>query len=307
MPARRRPPHGARFALHAGERSDAEHRLGLAVAFVDRLSGSFFPCPDHLGVKGFAGAAAVAQVGEIERVEVGQDQHPVDGRGAAERRDPVFLHQRQDFGGMEPAPDIVDKDARADDPLAEEFPPRALPPAGIGDRQVKVVRVQVVPQPPGDDVPEGVGVVVQHHLRLAGGPRGEEDQHRVRCSGPVHAGEVHQFVRAGCRVVELDGVTDPSVPNAVDHEPDRERGALFPDLLDLTRMFGHGDDHLDIGRLNAVLQVLWGQHRRCGTVHGAEFDEGDDEDPPLGCPGEHQHDPVALLDAVFQADVDRLI
>ena len=208
---------------------------------------------------------------------------------------------------MEPAPDIVDEDARADDPLAEEFSPRALAPAGIRDRQVEIVSVQVVPHARGDEVPERVGVVVDHHLRLAGGAGGEEDQQRVGRFGPVQPWEVHQFVRTGRGVVELDGVADPPVPRAVDHEPDPQCRALVPDLLDLIGMLGHGDDHPDVRCLDAVLQVFGRQHRRRRAVYGTEFDEGDDEDPPLRSPGEHQHDPVAFLDAVFYADVDRLV
>ena len=94
MPARRGPPHGAGFTLHARERPDTEHRLGLAVALVDRPAGPLLPCPDHLGIERFASAAAVPEVSKIKLIEVGEDQHPVDGRGAAERRNPVALKQR---------------------------------------------------------------------------------------------------------------------------------------------------------------------------------------------------------------------
>ena len=121
----------------------------------------------------------MAHIGEIELIEVGEDQHPVDGRRAAEGRDTVPFQQRQDLGGVEPAADVVDEYARADDPLAVEFPPRALAPAGIGDRQVEIVWVQVVPHLPGDEVPQGIGVIVDHHLGLTGGAGGEEDQQRV--------------------------------------------------------------------------------------------------------------------------------
>ncbi len=167
--------------------------------------------------------------------------------------------------------------------------------------------MQVVPDARGDEVPQRIGVVVDHHLRFAGGAGREEDQQRVRGPGPVHAGEVDQLVGAGRGVVELDGVADPSVPRAVGHEFDEERGAVFLDLLDLLRVLRHRDDHPDVGGLDTVFQVFGGQHRRRGAVDGADLDERDDEDPPFRRPRKHQHDPVALLDAVLYAHIDGLI
>ena len=72
---------------------------------------------------------------------------------------------------------------------------------------------------------------------------------------------------------------------------------------DILRFFPEAEQ--DVDQLEEAFSALL----NAGIQYSEESsgDEGDDEDPPLGCPGEHQHDPVALLDAVFQADVDRLI
>ena len=140
-----------RFSI-LGKRGNTTGSFGLAVPFADGETGPFLPDPDHFGIERFAGAGAMAQGREIEPFEIGKDQHPVNGRGAAERSDLVFFKEGEDLGCLEFPGEIVHKDAGPFDPLAEDLAPGTFCPAGIRDREVEVVVLYVLPEPGGDDV-----------------------------------------------------------------------------------------------------------------------------------------------------------
>jgi len=189
-PARRRFAHGTGPGFNARERCNTTGGLDLPVPLADRETGPFLPYPDYLGIERFAGTGAVAQGREVELLQIGKDQHPVNGRGTAEGADLVLFKKRQDFGCLKFPDEVIDKDTCTFDPLAEDLTscallaedltPCALYPAGIGDREMEIVVPDILPEPGVDDMTQRITVVVEHHLRLAGSAGCEIDQHRVR-------------------------------------------------------------------------------------------------------------------------------
>ena len=64
---------------------------------------------------------------------------------------------------------IVDKDGCSDDPLPIEFAPRDLSPACVCYGEVQTIFVQLLPILGGNDMSEGIGIVMRHHLGIARG------------------------------------------------------------------------------------------------------------------------------------------
>ena len=168
---------------------------------------------------------------------------------------------------------------------------------------MQVVLRDVLPERGGDDVPERIRVVVQHHLGLAGGARGEVDQHRVGRPRPLRDRHADLVVRYRRGILEFVQVTRPALPLSVHQEEGVEQRAGVGDLVDLLGVLQVRDDHPELPGLDAVFDIFRGQHRRAGAEDRAEFDERDDEDPPFRDTREHQHHPVALLDAELEEDV----
>lgn len=97
LPAGRRFAHGSRTGFERGERGNAAHSLGLAVPLTDGRAGLFLPDLYDFRNQRFAGAGAMTEGGKIELPETRRDQHPVNGRGAAEGNDLVLLPQGEEL------------------------------------------------------------------------------------------------------------------------------------------------------------------------------------------------------------------
>ena len=288
--------HAAGLGLHPGHGGHGQGGLGLSEAFHQLDARQFLEGLEHGGVQRLAGDGAVLQVAEVELRQVFVDEEAEDGGRRAERRDVVVLYHLQDMRRGELLV-VVDEDRGAGYPLSVQLAPDGFAPAGIGDGEVQAVLVQVVPEAARDDVSEGVGEVVCHHLGLARGA----------------AGEVHQRdVVVGIGVFGLD-----------------EGGGVFEALVEVLVAFGHlgayadqglhagrlghgggdvvGDDrlagadyHLDVCGLAAVDDVLLRQQVGGGDDRRAQLVEGDDAEPEFvaAFQDEHHHVPAADAEAL---------
>jgi len=172
---------------------------------------------------------------------------------------------------------------------------------------VDVVLGQVMPQSCCDQVPERVGMVVQHHFRLARRSGREIDEHRVSGKRLLLSRNAHRVVGDRGRIVQFERVTDPSRAFAVHEEPAGERGALLGNFINLPRVLEARDDHPELLGIQSVPDVFWGEHRGAGADHGAELDQGYHEHPPLGDPGQDKEDFIPSLDPVLDQDVGCLV
>ena len=68
-------------------------------------------------------------------------------------------------------------------PLTVEFAPECLAPAGIRDREMKSVRISILPVTCSYIVTERILVAVQDKLRISGCSGTEEDEHRISAAG----------------------------------------------------------------------------------------------------------------------------
>ena len=74
---------------------------------------------------------------------------------------------------------VEDKHARTGKPLPVELSPYGFAPSGVCHSQVDGVFLEVMPEHTRREVPQGIEVVVCHHLGLAAGTAGEIHQHSV--------------------------------------------------------------------------------------------------------------------------------
>ncbi len=169
LDAGRRLAHGAEARRQAGKTGGQQHRFGLAVAVADGDAGGALPDLDDLRSQRFAGGHAVPQRGELAGAAVMEDQHAIDGRGAAQGGDGVALQEFQGLDRVEMFA-VVDEQCRTAVPGAEIAAPGRLGPARVAHIPVQVCGPQIQPESAGDLVADGVGGVgVEGHL---GGPGG---------------------------------------------------------------------------------------------------------------------------------------
>ena len=259
--------HAPGFGLHPRERGQRQRRLGLPEALHQTDARQAQEGVVHGSVQRLARRGAVLQRREVVFGEILADQEAVDRRRRAQRRDAVLLDLAQHVRGRELLV-VVDEQAGPGQPLPVEFAPRGLGPPRVGDRQVQAAFVEVVPQQPRGDMPQRIGEVVGHHLRLAGRPRGEIHHHHVVVGvHPLRAHERSRLFDAGVEIEKPFG-------DLGTHADEQFGGGAF----------GHGrrdvigdhplarrDDGLDPGRIAAVDYVLFGQQVGCRDHHRAQL------------------------------------
>ena len=84
-------------------------------------------------------------------------------------------------------------------------------------------------------------------------------------------------------------------------------GAAAGGLLDLGGVLAVGDGHDGLGAVDAVLDVAGCEEGGCGHGEGAELEQADHGDIPLGYSGEHDEDAVALSDAELAEGVGEAV
>ena len=189
--------HRAGAGLNPGESAHGEGCFGLAEALAQLYAGEFFPFLEHRWVEGFSGDGAAGERGEVVAADVFADEEAEHGGRRAEGGDVVAGHYGQEVGGHEFV-EVVYEDVGAADPLAVELAPDGFTPSGVGQGEVEVAWMEVMPEAGGDDVAQRIGEIVGHHLWFAGGAGGEVDEHRVgvgvgverptECGGFLHTG-----------------------------------------------------------------------------------------------------------------------
>ncbi len=100
---------------------------------------------------------------------------------------------------------------------------------------------------------------------------------------------------------------EPSPALARHQAVDAEGRAFARHFVNLGGILPIGDDHLEMPRLEAEEDVLGSQEGRGRTDHCSQLEKGEHEGPPFRNPMQHDEDPVALLNAVFEENVGRLV
>ena len=268
------------------------------------MSGSLLYLLVDLRVERLAGDDAVLERGEIVFRQVFLDQETPDRRRRAEGGHAVRRGLVEKMRGVEPLVG-VDEDRAAGEPLAVEKPPHRFRPAGVGDGVVKSAVDDVLPVFRGDDVAEGIDVIVRDHLGKSRRARGEIQEHEVmipRCAVARRSGET--FGRA----FELVFEREPAVASSADDHLLLEHADVFLRLIDIVvQVAVDADEHLDAGHLHAVFDVVCGEHVRRGDGDGSQLVESDDAGPELMTLLEDQHHGVAFLYSLRGEHVRRLV
>src|SRR5271157_1088934 len=167
--------------------------------------------------------------------------------------------------------------------------------------------MDIVPEPDRDDMPQRVTLVMEHHLGLPGCTGSKEDDERVGAPGLFRPRYVYDLCRNRRRVVHLYRVTDPAVALAIDQHLAGERWAFLCDCIDLVGVLQARDHHLDIGEVDTVFQVFWGEHGGGRAVYCTTLDQGKGKRPPFRYPREHDQGPLSLIEPVLDQHVHDLV
>ena len=212
--------HGAHLVGVAGQIGDDDGGFGLTEALHDAQACGLLKLAVDLRVHGLAGDGRVAHGAEVILAQIVLDKHAVHGGRRAEGGDLILCEQGQDVVGVESV-EVVDEQGRLAQPLAVDLAPGGLGPAGVGDGQMQTVRGHALPVLRGDEVAQGVLVVVHGDLRIARGAGGEVHEHRVRAAGGV----VAAAEPAGEQAVFLVEVM-PALPRLTDDDLGQAQAGL---------------------------------------------------------------------------------
>ncbi len=241
--------------------------------------------------------SARAQRAHVGGAQVGLDEHPPHRRWRAERAYPLLAERSQQQVRGEPLV-AEDQRGRLRVPWGEHVAPGVLRPAGRGDVQVDVPRLQPDPVHRGQ-VAHRVGHLgVLHQLGLGRGARGEVEQQRVAGPGRPVRGELGAgLIRIGIAMPAGGsgrGANDDAGP--VPAEPVK----LRPELL-----LGH---HVpDVAPVDAVGEVVRAEQGTGRDDHHAELDRGEDDLPQFGDVAQHEQQPVAAPGAEGAQPVGHLV
>ena len=296
----RRDAHGPRLRFVALPGPDYRRRLGLPERLHELQSGLLQPHVVCVGAERLPGDAGVGERGQVVPFDPGVQEHPEHGGRAAEGGDPVLLDLVHDIGRFELV-ELVDEDPGLQHPGGVQLPPGAFDPSGVGDREVQSVGVHAVPVHGRQDMAQRVRVVVEDHLRIACGPRCEVHQHgvlgAVRDPGPFLGCGLHARVEVY-----------PSLPLAVDHELELQRGDVLRDVHLFRYIAGPGAHAgLDHRRVDTVLDVVLPQHESRRNHDGSHLVERHREVPELDAVLHHHEDVVALADSHRREVVGSLV
>lgn len=259
--------------------------FGLAVTFVEEKAGGGLPDFEDLRVERFAGGDAMAEGGEAPFGEVlADDEAQGRGRGAP-GVDGEGGQGVEGEDGVELSAMVEGEDAGATVPGAVEAGPSGFAPTQVGDVPVDVAGLEVEPEFAGKAVGQTVADLgVEDHFGFAGGGAGKVEDSGVGGAGADGRGAVGSGFDA---VIEIQ----PAGRGLAHEEPKAVVSLELGDAL------GAGDGGTDFGGLETVFDVALGEQQGGGDGHGAEANEAEHGDPPLGDPREHQEDAVARADS----------
>ena len=225
----------------------------------------------------------------------------VNGRRRTEGGHLVFLHLFEQLARNEHV-HVVGEYGRTCNPLAVNFTPESLGPAGFGNGQVAAAVNHVLPVLGGHDVAERVAEGVGDHFRVAAGAAGKVDNHDVVIMrGGISCGARETRRADFVVVVEVD----PVLTGLPDGHERFDNARVFAGGVDflLERRIVVRDDHLDVGGLKAVFQVFGGEHVGCRNGNGSDTVECQEEEPEFVAAAQNQHHAVAFLDSLFYQKV----
>ena len=185
---------------------------------------------------------------------------------------------------------IVHKKRRPAQPLTIEFAPAALRPAAIRRGKVDGVFIQIVPEAPGDDVPQRIGEAMRHHLGHARGARGEVHQHDVvvRVGPRGQSGRVARFLHQAGKIQET--LARPA-------QAGRGHAALLRGGKRVLAHFvlTHADHQLRLRSGDAVSNVLLLQLRGGRNLDAAQLHQAQRDRPVFPAALEQQDHHIALF------------
>ena len=287
--------HGTGPRLHPGIGGDGHGALGLAVAFAHLEAGEAQELVVDLRVQGLAGDDRVLQFREVEGGQVLLDEVAIERGRGAKAGDAILGDHPQQVHGHELVV-VVHEHRAAAQPLAVDLAPHRLGPAGVGHREVQAVLRHLLPVAGGEDVAQGIGEIVAHHLGIAGGARGEVEQRDVLVARGRQPGGPGEFgAGPGQGLVEVD----PAGPRAAHRHLQLQGGRLRLRGVHVLQHQGvrRGHDQLDVRGVVPVDEVLGGELVGGGDGDGAQLVQRQQAEPELVAPLEDQHHRVALADA----------
>ena len=154
--------------------------------------------------------------------------------------------------------------------------------------------MQVVPEASRHDMAQRIGEIVRHHLGLAARARGE-----------IHQRDIVVAIRMG-RAREGRGVGDAPLEILETFRYLRaygyhraHAGRLGEGVYDMfgNHLLARANDHLDIGGVRPVHDILLGQQVRGGDHYRPQFMQGDDGEPELIATFQDQHHHIAPSDS----------
>ena len=201
----------------------------------------------------------------------------------------VLLDKSDKVDSLELGVVVVDKDCGLAYPLAIHLAPHCLAPACVCHSKMETALAHLLPEVCSGDVPQGVQVVVGHHLRMAGGARCEVDKGDIAVLGDSRAVKgscsCNTFVKAG-----------PALPLCIHDNQVLDGRRLSHSLLYMlwNIVLIHSHNHLDLGRIVSEYDVLGCEHVGCWNSYSPDLVQGQHGEPPLVAPLEDEHDHVSL-------------
>ena len=180
--------HRTQFRGHADQIAHGERGFRLSETFHDFQPGCPLEDVEHFRIERFARSRGILDRAEVIFGEILADEEPVHRRRRTESRDVVLLEQTENIGGVK-AVEVIHENCALAEPLSVEFTPGGFAPAGIGNREMQTIRLDIVPPARRDDVSERIGVRMFNHFGIAGRAGAEIHQGGIMRIQSFHAGE----------------------------------------------------------------------------------------------------------------------
>ncbi len=185
------------------------------------------------------------------------------------------------------------EDRAAADPLAVEFAPSRLRPAGIRHRVVQSAIAHVLPELGRHNVAQRIRKIVRHHLRLPGGARRKIDQHGVVIACGRFAGWP---LPTSIRRLHSRGKIEPPLPPALQPHFERPQRLLRSGVINRGLQGGIGDrqHQPDARPLKTVFQIVFRQHVRGRYANRAQLMQPQQRMPKFQPPLQNQQHRIAF-------------
>ncbi len=286
--------HGAGPGLEPAEVCHQHAPLRLAIALVDGEAGDFRKLPCKLRGEGLPSGAAVGNGGKVLRRQPFPHHKAVDGAGDTKGGGPLFPNHFNHPLGIKLMIHLVPQNGRAADPLSIDAPPSEFGPAGIHPGEMKAAVLHLLPVAGGDDVPQGIGVVVAHHFGHPRGAGGKVNEHQILGGEGSVCHKAGGTPLQGGRIIQPAGTALRTVHQRLAGEA---FAAFFQGRLALGNnpVILEGDEKPHPCGVHPVGDVLGGKLVGGRDNHRPDAVEGHGGDPVLPPALQEAHHPVPLL------------